>query len=105
MSRKADREGNLIDRLQEDNRILKQENKRLKKQLKTLNKGYYKFMIAEDEEDEQEAVKEVRQTAQKICWTCHEGFLELVHLGVRYYRQCNSCTYRTKGKPISELKK
>ena len=105
MSKKQDREDRILERLQEENRTLKQINRSLQKKLKTLTKGYYKFLNAEGEEEEQEAVQEAKQTAQKICWTCQEGVLELVNLGIRYYRKCNSCTYRTKGKPISELKK
>ncbi len=105
MSKRHEREQRITERLQLENRKLKSENKTLRRKMRELSKGYYKFMVAEDTEEEQEAVQEAKATAQKICWTCKEGILELVNLGVRYYRQCSSCTYRTRGKPISELKK
>lgn len=105
MSRKSDREDRILERLQEENRTLKQVNRSLQKKLKTLTKGYYKFLNSDSQEEEQEAVFEAKQVAGKICWDCKVGTLQLIDLVSRYYRQCDNCSKRTKSKPISELKK
>ncbi len=90
MSKKYNREERLTERLQEENRKLKSENKTLRRKLRETTKGYYKFMIAEDEEEEKKAIETVKTIAKKICYTCQIGELILVDLGVRYYRQCNN---------------
>lgn len=103
MSKKYDRENRIFDRLQEENKKLKQENKRLKKQVSSLSKGYYKFLYTDTEEDTQEAVKQAKEVAKKICFDCRMGELKLSILGNKYWRYCNNCTKRTKTKDISNL--
>lgn len=96
MSKKHEREQRVLERLQEENKILKQANRRLQKQVKELGRGYYKFMVAQDEEQEKEAVHEARETAKKICYDCGTGEYKEIIVAKRRWRQCAECGKRGK---------
>lgn len=95
MSRKADREDRMLERLQLENRELKQTVRSLQKKLKQLSKGYYKFMVAQDEEQEKEAVQEAKETAKKLCYDCSGEYKEIIIIN-RRFRQCQDCGKRGK---------
>ena len=91
MSRKSDREDRLLERLQEENRTLKQINRSLMKQVKKLNRGYLKFTEAETKEEEKEAIKEAKEVAKKICWDCGTGEYKEIIIMNRRFRKCQDC--------------
>lgn len=95
MSRRQDREDRLLERLQTENKELKQLNRSLMKKVKSLSKGYYKFMVAQDEEQEKEAVQEAKETAKKLCYECSGEYKEIIIVN-RRFRQCQDCGKRGK---------
>lgn len=99
MSKRFEREQRTVERLEKETRELKAENRRLKKWLKQLNKGFKKL-----EDDEIIEEKDTPEEIRKICFECSRGELKLIIIGPRYVRACNTCEYRTKGKPIENLK-
>lgn len=105
MSRHHNREERINERLQEENRKLKAENRHLLKKLKQLSRGYYKFLYSDTHEEEQEAVKEAKAVAKKICFDCRVGELQLSIIGSRYWRYCNNCDKRTKTQSTDNLSK
>lgn len=96
MSKRQDREDRLIDRLQEENRTLKQINRSLQKQVKKLSRGYRKFLAVQGAEEEKEAVQEAKEVAKKICWQCNTGEYREVIIANRRFRQCQDCGKRGK---------
>lgn len=92
MSKKHEREQKVLDRLQRENRELKQEIKSLRNSVRRLNKGFHR--LADDDVIEE---KEVPIEA-KICYDCSVGHLQKVSILGRYWRQCNNCPKRTKTK-------
>jgi len=98
LSKRQDREDRLLERLQEENRTLKQMNRSLQKQVKKLNRGYRKFLAVQGEEEEREAVEEAKEVAKKICWDCNEGEFKKIEIAGRYFRLCNVCGKRGKTK-------
>lgn len=103
LSRKFDKEGKILDKLQQENKELKQTNRRLQKQVKELSRGYYKFLYTETEEETQKAVNQAKNVAKKICFDCNVGELQLTIIGSRYWRYCNNCSKRTKSQNIDNL--
>jgi predicted RNase H-like nuclease (RuvC/YqgF family) len=71
--------------------------------------AYVKDIIEEHLADDQESMDSTQLLEKMISkWRCHEpgcsGHLEVVKFSTygdqtRYYRQCNECSNRTKGKP------
>lgn len=98
MSKKYEREERIIERLQQENKILKSENRHLRKKLKELSKGYYKFMIAEDEFKQDEAIQSAKKVAEKICYDCSVGNYKEIIIHNRRWRQCDNCGKRGKVK-------
>ena len=96
MGKKFEREERIIERLQQENRILKSENRHLRKKLKELSKGYYKFMVAEDEFKQEEAVETAKKVAEKICYDCNIGDYKEIIIMNRRFRQCTHCGKRGK---------
>jgi hypothetical protein len=89
--RRQDREDRILERYQLENRELKQTVRSLQKKLKALNKGYYKFMVAQDEEQEKEAIEAAKETAKKICWACGTGEYKEIIVMNRRFRRCQDC--------------
>lgn len=90
MTKRHEREEKILDRLQKENRALKGENRRLLKKLRELGKGYYKYMVAQDEEQEQEAIQETEAAVEKVCFNC-SGEYRLFLIANRRFRLCQSC--------------
>lgn len=93
MTKKYEREENLIEQLEKQIRELKSINRQLLKKLKVLNRGYHKFLI---EDGENEAVEEAQEIAKKICWDCNIGNYELVIIANRRFRKCSECGKKGK---------
>lgn len=99
-------------KLIKENRQLKRELAHLRKQIARLDGDRFetlKQIVAESEESQrfQENMGPISSNIEtlKKDWACREcatGFLEIVlysKLGsTQYYRKCNSCNHRTKGK-------
>lgn len=95
MSKRFDREQNEIDRLNKENRELKSLNRQLHKKLKQLNKGYYKYLLNEDD-DREKAIEEVKTVAEKICFDCSIGEYKLMTIANRRWRLCSYCGKKGK---------
>lgn len=108
-SKRADKEYTREQRLTKENKELRKENNRLRKMLARFeNFDHVKDVL---EEDQKERVKETQMVLEDLkkawaCRSCQEGVLEITlyqRLNSTYYfRICNSCGYRTIGKPYSK---
>jgi dsDNA-specific endonuclease/ATPase MutS2 len=98
---KYDREEKELDRLEKQVRELKKENKSLHKRLKQLSRGYRKFLAAETEEEDKEALSAAKKEAEKICYDCQKGILEVKVVLNRRWRECTICPKRTRTKLIN----
>lgn len=94
MSNKANREQRILDRLYQENRDLKKEVKSLRNSIRKLNKGYVKL-----EEEEKITEKDIPVEA-KLCYDCNRANLEKIVVLNRYWRECPNCGKRTKTKII-----
>lgn len=93
MSKRFDREQRVIDRLEQENRELKKQVRSLQKHLKKLSRGYMNYLDQEDTNKE-EALKEVKKSAEeaaKVCWTCGQKTYNIVHVANRRFRRCKEC--------------
>ena len=70
MSKRWEREEKIIERLNNENKKLRLENRHLLKKLKQANKGYYKFLTSDTENH---GVDEIIKVAIKICYDCSIG--------------------------------
>jgi hypothetical protein len=95
MSKRIDREDRILENLRSELRIVKSENRQLRKRLKKLSRGYNKF-LDESEEVQEAAVEEAKEIAKKICWDCNIGNYELIIIGNRRFRKCSECGKRGK---------
>lgn len=94
---RASREHDQLERL-------KNENRKLKRELKTARKLLDRYCVAEEkgliEEDvilpSKKRLKEDELLKRWECYECHEGVLELIIIGNRYFRKCNHCGKNTK---------
>jgi hypothetical protein len=100
VGKKYEREERTLERLHLDNKRLKEENRHLHKKLKELNKGYYKFLFSDSQEDKEEAIQQAKQTAIKICYTCNIGQYKEIIILNRRWRECQNCGKRGKTKII-----
>jgi len=83
---------------------LKQENKRLKRELKSARKLLDRYLVAEEkgliEEDiivpSKKRQKEKELIEQWKCYSCDVGVLRLIRAGNRYFRKCDNCGKNTK---------
>lgn len=93
MGRKKDSE---LERLEKQNRELKQEVRSLQKQLKKLNKGYRSYLTKEEkiETDAPEPPKIER------CAECGKGEVTTRTVINRTWKECNVCDWKTKTKII-----
>lgn len=83
---------------------LKNENKKLKRDLKAARKLLDRYLVAEEkgliEENvivpskKREKEKELRE--QWACHDCENGVLRLIRVGNRYFRKCDHCGKNTK---------
>lgn len=86
-----------VERLEKENRELKQFVRSLQKQLKKSNKNYHKLKDTDNdiEEDKKEIIK------YNVCPSCHNGKLEEVIIAGRKFERCQTCEYRNKAKKIN----
>lgn len=78
-----------LSRLEKEIRELKAENRYLLKQLKKLNRGYYKLR-------EEDTIEDVPEIVKKMCWDCGFGEYQEIVIYNRRFRQCTNCGKRGK---------
>ena len=105
MTKKYTREENINERLEQENRQLKQQVRFLSKRLKKTTRGFYKVQNEDNTDEKENIIEEAIKEIEKICWTCKVGVLAKVELLGRYWRKCGNCDYRTKAKPSKKASK
>lgn len=97
MARKKDSDEETIERLEKENRELKQLNRSLLKRLRKISKG-----INEEEFEEAEAEVKVKRStktfAEDDCTNCGKGRLVMIDFGARKQIGCNNPTCNWRGK-------
>lgn len=96
IAKKAKRDRDEVEVLQEKIRELKSINRSLHKQLKKINKGFRKIREYDDEPEEEVKPK----VEEKQCWDCGVGILQRFEILDKYYRACTNCLRRTRAKKI-----
>lgn len=110
----CDRDFNLLEKLKQENKQLKQNIKALRRQLQ--RNSFYEYEnvknLLDNKYQEEETVnkKDLLKSLQDqwICYNCNSGVLEIIiysKINDTYYiRKCNNCNYRTQGKKYDENK-
>lgn len=96
MGRKHDRDEEIVDRLERENRELKALNRSLMRRLKKVDKAYRaKQELVEAEEEKVSRREDERAEEKKIgnCPKCRENDLKEINLGRKVYMTCK-CGYR-----------
>jgi len=91
-----ERKANDQERLEEQVRRLKSENRHLHKRLKRITKGYRHYLDSEPIDEIKDP--KVKKEPEKVCFECERGVLELKLILNRRFRECNVCNNRTKVK-------
>lgn len=94
---KYQREDDLIERLEKENRELKSLSKSLQKRLKKVSKGYNNFIQEDGLEESNKALETLTKELNKICYDCG-GNYKKYKLVNREYRLCDGCGKRSKAK-------
>jgi len=91
-----------LDRLEKENKELKQANNRLRRKLKELERyeGFFKDNASDSSSGHQESKKKVSK-----CPECYKGNLLEVSIAGRLFHRCHVCGYRTKAKKCQKKKK
>jgi hypothetical protein len=102
-SPRTDKEITATQRLAHEKRELQKEVGRLKKQLARFDAGWCPSCFERaNGGSAPEIEQEQPKPKNRICFKCHEGNLKLFkyHKGeeVWYFRSCETCGHRTKGK-------
>ena len=77
-----------IERLEQEIKTLRSENRHLKKELKQSNKRY------KPEHDQDELILEEHSPKKEMCNECGKGEIITTDLGVRKLIHCTVCKYR-----------
>jgi hypothetical protein len=88
MGRRKKENTDEIEQLEQEIKMLKCENRHLKKELKRSNKRYKPDHTQED------LIEEDHETKHGICEQCGKGKLAVVELGPRKLISCSVCDYR-----------
>lgn len=105
--RYADSEYDELQLLKRENKELKREVQKLRKQISRFDLDRFSsFKEALDHIDELEMEQAAKRRNLKVeankwsCWTCKTGSLKLTVIerrdGVHYFRKCDNCSRRTK---------
>lgn len=114
--KRSDKEYTREQRLLKENRQLKQELNHLRKQIARLDNSRFETlrqMVADAEETKRfdKNMNQINTNTESLkkdwaCRKCKTGFLEIVLYSklseTWYYRRCNACENRTKGKRYGE---
>lgn len=105
-SRNYDRESKLIDQLKRENKQLKQDYAKLRRQVDRLNLDHDRYRTLRElvHKQTQEERKKEQSKKDWSCWECGKGTMKLVLLprrdGTFYFRKCDleGCGHRTEMK-------
>jgi hypothetical protein len=77
-----------MEQLEQEIKLLKSENRQLKKELKRSNKRY------KPEHDQEDLLVEEHSPKKEHCTECGKGEIIITDLGVRKLIHCTVCKYR-----------
>ncbi len=110
-SRNYDKEYDLIDKLKHENKQLKNDIKRLRKELDK-NRIHYegiRDLLEQQAAEEAQTIKKQNKEELLKRWKCHKcdtGIMKLIILprpdGPRYFRKCSDCENRTRLKKYTD---
>lgn len=101
----------MLEKLKEENKKLKRQISSLRKQIDRLDLDSERFNQLRDlanlqYEEEKRIKKDKKLKELWRCFDCGEGFLKLVIVpkrdGASYFRKCNNCSKRTKLKKYDD---
>jgi hypothetical protein len=107
---RADKELSKIQKLAHENKKLKMEINRLRKTISRLDSGWCtgcldKYEGKDKEDDLPEPTLDNPVINKRSCFKCKEGQLRIIKYyklsETHYYRSCDSCPHRTKGKKFT----
>lgn len=84
---------NRNDREYTEVQYLKRENKRLKEQVRSLEKLIKQL---ERYPVETEEIDEIKVTSKPICPDCHKHSLDIIYVVGRCFYNCSECFYRSR---------
>lgn len=101
-----------VQKLKSENKLLKRQIARLRKQLDRIDVEHFqnlKEIVKKQRKEDLDLYKEEEHKSLEEKWKCHkcdDGVLRIVIIdrrnGVFYFRRCPSCGNRTKVKPYTE---
>ena len=96
MSRKQQREIDLVDRLEKENRELKALVRSLQKRLKKVDRDYKVELETASKERQMEEDERIVKPAAKKCDACGKGHHFEVDILGRIFINCSSCDYKAR---------
>lgn len=97
----------LVDKLKRENKRLKRDYAKLRKQVDRLNLEHERYRTLRElvHKQTQEARESKKAKKDRSCWQCGKGTLGIVILQIpgnpKYFRKCNLCDHRTATKVYS----
>lgn len=88
MSKRKKEDGENLEKLEQEMRKLKSENRHLHKQLKRSNKKY------KPEHNKDDLLEEEHLEKNPLCEQCGKGNIKSTDLGIRKLISCTVCTFR-----------
>ena len=111
-NKNCDKEASVLQKLKTENKMLKRQLARIRKQLERVDLEHYENVkeIVDKHEKEYQEVQFQEETEQLEkrwkCFECVDGVMRLKILtrrdGLKYYRMCDCCSNRTKAKPYNK---
>lgn len=102
------KDAELLQRLKHENKMLKRQISRLRKQLERVDLEQYQNLREIEEKNKKEEREFTLKTLEEQwkCYTCGDGVMRLKlwnrRDGLKYQRICDSCGNRTKVKPYKD---
>jgi hypothetical protein len=96
MGRNKRTEEDQVESLERQLRELKSINRSLMRRLKNVSRGYRKYLSKDVDEPE-----EPKREAQKICYDCGRGTMDIKIILNRRWRECSVCGKRTSTKMVN----
>lgn len=109
--RMCEKDYDKLDKLKEENKKLKRQISTLRKQIDRLDLDNSKYdhireLAAQQYEEEKNTSKAKKLREKWKCYECGSGVLKLIIIpspgGLKYFRSCNNCDNRTKAKQYNK---
>ena len=94
MGRNKRTDENQVESLERKIRELKSINRSLMKRLKNVSRGYKRY-LSEDLDTPEEQSEKPKHEAEKVCFQCGKGIMEIKIILNRRWRECSVCSNRT----------